>query len=352
VARSAACGDADTVELTDRQQVVLKAVTRAYVGDAAPIGSRTLAQLLPVNLSSASVRNTLAELTQLGLVEKPHRSAGSVPTEQGLRQYVDHLLEPGDLGSYERRSIASRFDDAAYEDLVSVASRLLSECTRQLGFIVAPRLDRVVLRHVSLVRLSTERVLVVLVSQEGAAHRRVIEDELGSDQPELDRIASMLNDRISGHTLPEVRARLAREARALRHQADRLLTRALELGRRALVEGDDELDLVIGTRLALLDQPEFHDPQRVRELFVALETKERLLEVLDRMLEENGVSVVIGEEVDDPSLRRFALVAARYGDASSPLGALGVIGPSRMDYGRVIPLVDYLSRVITEKLGS
>jgi len=278
----------------------------AYVGEAAPIGSATLSHLLPVKLSSASIRNTLAELTQLGLAEQPHPSSGRIPSERGLRLFVDQLLDRDDLGAYERRSIAVSVDEADEDAVMHVTSQLLSECTHQLGFVVTPRIDRIVLQHVSLVRLSSERVLVVLVSQAGATHR------------------------------------------------DRLLARAVDFGTRMLSPEDGAVDLVIETRVALLEQPEFNDPRRIRDLFSAVETKERLLEVLDQMLGDDGVCVAFGQEVDEPSLHDCALVATRYGAGrggnSAPLGTLGVIGPTRMNYRRVIPLVEYLSQVITEKL--
>jgi heat-inducible transcriptional repressor len=244
---------------------------------------------------------------------------------------------------------------AEADTLASVTSHLLSERTRLLGFMVAPRFDSVVLQHMSLVRLSSERVLAVLVSSEGAAYRRVIEDDAPdpAGQPELDRMAALLNERVAGHSLREVRGMLEREAYQLRREAGRLLIRALELGAKALPSADElEADLVITTRLALLDQPEFHDPQRIRELLEAVETKERLLEVLDQVLEGEGVSVALGGEVDDPALHRCALVATPYGTDRAPMGALGVIGPSRMDYGRVIPLVGYFSQIVTKKLGA
>lgn len=339
--------------LSERQSAVLRAVVAGYVGEAAPIGSKTLSHLLPVSISAASIRNTLAELTDLGLVDQPHRSAGRVPTEQGLRLFVDELLAPVDLAASERRDIAYRVDGAVGEAVVPLASELLSRHTRQLGFVLAPRLDRLVLRHVSLVRLSHEKLLVVLVAATGAAYRTVVSDDEGLAQPELERAAALLNERVAGRTLPEVRERLAREAGALRRQADRLLQRALELGARAVTAAQGaEAALVIETHLALLAQPEFRDPRRVRDLFEALETKERLLEMLDRMLEREGTTVAIGEEIEDPALRHCALVARRYGAAAGdpPLGVLGVIGPSRMDFSRVIPLVDYLSELVTGKL--
>jgi heat-inducible transcriptional repressor len=346
----------ERLKLDARQAAVLRAMVTAYIGEAAPIGSATLSHLLPMSLSPASIRATLAELTRLGLTEQPHASAGRIPTERGLRIFVDALLDPADLGAYERRAIAYSVDEAATDSVLHVASQLLSERTHQLGFVITPRLDRVVLQHVSLVRLTTDRVLVVLVSQSGEAHRRLVDDTFGSDQAELDRIATMLNERVVGRTLPEVRAVLEREARLLRRRADRLLSRAIDLGVRALACDDGEaVDLVIETRLALLDQPEFRDPRRIRDLFSAVETKERLLEVIDQMLGDEGVSVAFGEEVDEPALRRCAVVATRYGGRRpgerGSLGVLGVIGPSRMDYGRVIPLVRFLSQVMTERLS-
>lgn len=337
--------------LSERQATVLRAVVASYVGEAAPVGSKTLSHLLPMSLSSASIRNTLVELTELGLIEKRHASAGRVPSETGLRRFVDELLAPGDVAPSQRRELAYRFDDAQGDGVVSIASELLSRHTRQLGFVVPPRLDRMVLRGVSLVRLSSERLLVVLVAETGAAHHRVVEDVYGLSQPELDQIAALLRERVAGLTLLETRERIIAEARALRHEANELLVRALDLGTRALA-GDAAADLVIETRLALLDQPEFNDPQRLKELFQAIETKERLLDVLDELLGSDGVSVGIGGELEDPALQGCAVVATHYGEGSAgePLGVLGVIGPSRMDFGRVIPLVDYLSELVTGKL--
>ncbi len=337
--------------LSERQRSVLRAVVLAYLGDAAPIGSASIAQLLAVNLSSASVRSTLAELGALGLVKQRHASAGRVPSERGLRLFVDELQGRDLLPAQEKRSIASSLAHAEGDGAVHVASQLLSECSSQLGFVVAPRLDRVVLRHVSLVRLASDRLLVVLVSQAGVAYRRVITGDGCGDQAELDRIAAGLGERVAGRTLAEVRERLSQEAKLLRRQAGRELSRMLELGLRALANPEPtDADVVIETRLALLAQPEFQDPRRMRDVLAAVETKERLLELLDKMLDGDGVSVAFGEELEEPALHDCALVASRYGGPGAPLGVLGVIGPSRMNYARVIPLVRYLSEVITGKL--
>ncbi len=343
----------DERALTDRQRLVLQAVATAYLADAAPVGSTTLSHSLSVRLSPASIRTTMAELCDLGFLETPHTSAGRIPTSSGLRFFVDQLLPPGELGSYERRTIDNSFELAASDGVVNFVSRLLSEHTRQLGFVVAPRVERMILRHVSLVRLSSERVLVVLVSQSGQAHRRVVDDPGHSDQRELEKIASELNERIVGKTLEQVRRSLDEELETLQEQTDRLVRRALALGLRVIAaERSDASEIVIATRLALLDQPEFSDPERLRELFGAVEARERLIELLDQVIGDEGASVALGDELLESGLDRLALVAAPYGGGGSPLGVLGVIGPRRMDYGHVIPLVSYCSLFVTEKLGA
>jgi heat-inducible transcriptional repressor len=343
-------------ELTERQRVVLRGVIGAYVAEAAPVGSVTLSHLLPTRLSSASIRSTLAELTEFDLIDKPHTSAGRVPTEKGFRLFIDQLLAPQGLAEDDRRTIDFQVDEAELGAVYHTAAQLLSEQTRLLGFVVAPPIDEVVLCHVSLVRLTAKRILAVLVADGGTTYRRVIDDRNDPDQRELDRIAALLNQRVAGRTLCQVRSALEREARRLRRQAGALLAKALELGSRALSADEDGTgagDLVIATRLALLEQPEFRDPERIRELYEAIETKERLLDVLHQVLEGSGVCVALGGEVDDPALRRCALVACHYGGTEGrPMGVLGVIGPNRMDYARVISLVDYFSRVVTEKLSA
>jgi heat-inducible transcriptional repressor len=339
------------LDLSERQRAVLRAVVTAYVGQAAPIGSGTISHLLPQRLSAASIRTTLAELSELGLVHQPHTSAGRVPTDEGLRVFIDALPHAGGVSDYDRRAIDFAVASTEPAAVAEVASELLSRQTRLLGFVIAPRLDRLRLRHIALVRLGGRRILAVLVTENGAAHRRVVEHDAPLTQAELDRLASLLGERVDGRTLLEVRELFAAEAQRELRQADHMLRLACKLGARAVaVDEAADGDLVIATRLALLDQPEFRDPERIRELFTALETKERLVELLDRLLvRSRGVRVALGGEVDEPSLHRCALVAARYGEDGAA-GALGVIGPARMDYGRVISLVDYCSRVVTEKL--
>jgi heat-inducible transcriptional repressor len=304
-----------------------------------------VASLLPRHLSPQSVRNTLAELEDLGLVDKPHRSSGRVPTARGMRAFVDQLLAVRELGSFEKRDVEDRLEEGTSLD--ASASRLLSERTRLLGFVVPPRIEEVVLRHLSFVRLSSERVLAVLVSESGRAHQRVIEHGGQGDQAELDRMAAALCERLAGSTLREIRSRLVAEAAALRTRADLLLERLVrEL---PLAADASEQDVVIATRLALLDQPEFHDPVLFRALLRAVEDKERLLTLLEQVLDATGVRVAFGAELAAQGLDGLAFVATRYGRPGVSSGTLGVIGPGRMDFARVIPLVRYVSYLLSEQ---
>jgi heat-inducible transcriptional repressor len=339
-------------ELSDRQELVLRAIVARYVGEGTPTGSRTVSFVLPIALSAASIRTTMGELAELGLIEKPHRSAGRIPTSLGLRVFVDGLA-PRDLGEIERRDLAGSIQESDPSSWMRQASRLLSERTRQLGFVVAPRVDEMRLRHLTLVRLSTSRVLAVLVSETGETLRRVVEDDDSGSQAELDRLAAALCERLAGQTLGQLRDALTREVQLLRSSAQGVLERAVRLAWRVLrAEGDEEPgDLVVATWLALLDQPEFRDAHRVRPLLAAIETKQSLLRVVQRVLASEGVSVVLDEDLGVPELRRLALVAAPYGRSDAPHGVLGVIGPWRMDYARVVSLVGYLSELATEKLS-
>lgn len=348
----------DFPALTGRQALVLRALVARYVGDAAPVGSRSLSEVLPIPLSAASIRHTMAELAERGLLEKPHASAGRVPTALGLRVFVDGLAPRG-IDEFERRDLAAGMGERDPAALVRIASRLLSERTRQLGFVVVPRAEDLVLRHLSLVRLSSSRVLALLVAETGEMLRRVVEDETSGGQPELERLAAALNEWLVGRTLTETHALLAREVAALRSRAESVLERAQRLALRAL---DAEPgagaggmgpsgDLVIATWLALLDQPEFRDAGRVKDLLAAIETRQALLQLVERVLGAGGVTFALGEELGEPGLRQLALVAAPYASGGAS-GVLGVIGPRRMDYARVMGLVSYLSELVTRKLST
>lgn len=378
-------------ELSERQAMVLRALVAAYVGQAGPVASTALSHLMPKTLSPASIRNTLAELHEAGLIDKAHASAGSVPTSFGLRVFVDQLLELGDLGPHHQRLLDREFDGLAAAQTPRQASHVLSKHTRQLGFVVAPRVEQLRLRTLHLVPVAAGRVLAVLVAENGGIIERMIEDVGPISTRELEQVRDHLAQRIEGRTLIGLRHLLEREREELWGEADGLMRQAWSLGLRACEVSNASVveDLVIATRLALLDQPEFSDPERIRGLFAALETNQRLLDLLRQIARTDseevgiGLSMSLGTELGEPSLRDCVLIAVPYGvvggtvsaglsstgashgapgisasgrgasdepPRSEALGVLGVIGPQRMDYGRVIPLVHYCSELVTRKL--
>lgn len=346
-------------DLSERQAMVLRALVAAYVGQAGPVSSRTLSHLIPVPLSSASIRNTLAELHEAGLIDKAHASAGRVPTEMGMRVFVGALLELTDLGPHHQRLLNRAFKDVDAAETPRHASHLLSEYTRQLGFVMAPRVELLRLRTLHLVPVSTERVLVVLITESGGVIERIIEHSLPKRRSDIERLGHLLAERVRGRTLVGLRELLESERKNLRGEADDLMERVWALGLGACETQNDE-DLVIATRLALLDQPEFSDPGRVRGLFSALETNQRLLDLLHQIAEADhgearvGLSMSLGKELGEPSLSDCVLMAVPYGTPAEygATGMLGVIGPQRMDYERVIPLVRYCSEIMTRKLSA
>lgn len=362
-------GSSAATELSERQAMVLRALVAAYIGQAGPVASTALSRLTSKALSPASIRNTLGELHEAGLIDKAHASAGRVPTAQGLRLYVDHLLDLGDLGPHQQRLLDRQLEGVEARETPRQASHLLSEHTRQLGFVVAPRFEHLRLRTLHLVPVAERRVLAVLVAENGGMVERVLDDVEPISTRELEKVREHLAERIEGRTLVGLRRLLEAERDRLQDEADDLMRRSWSLGLRACSASNAsvEEDLVVATRLALLDQPEFSDPERIRGLFGALETNQRLLELLRRIARADsgergiGLSISLGAELGEPSLKDCALIAVSYGSSGSAggfedseehsaLGVLGVIGPQRMDYGRVIPLVEYCSELVTRKL--
>ena len=356
-----------TDSLSERQGMVLRALVAAYVGQAQPVASQVLADLIPTRISSASVRNTLAELQDAGLVAKSHASSGRIPTERGLSLFISHLLDVPDLGPHHQRMLDRALDGVDAAHTPRQTSQILSDHTRQLGFVVAPRVERLRLRSVHLVPVASDRVLAVLVAESGAVIQRILAQSEPLGQRELERVSALLAERVAGRTLLGLRRVLESEQSRLRHQADDLMRQAWMLGLAACRDevGDD--DLVIASRLALFDQPEFSNPERIRGLFSALETNEQLLMLLRQIgqTDRNGtqvdLSISLGAELGEPSLRDCALIAVPYGlnatggvvetsEDDEALGVLGVIGPQRMDYAKVIPLVSYCSELMTRKL--
>ena len=339
--------------LSDRDERILGAVVEEYVQTAEPVGSRNLVKKYRLGISPATVRNVMADLEELGFLSQPHTSAGRQPTDLGYRYYVDHLMRPRPLPANRRRQIRRRIErsaEQALEELLEATSRALSQVAHQVGVVVAPPLEMSVFRHIDFVLLRPGRVLVILVSQSGVVHHRPVDAPEVDRQADLDRMANYLNALLEGLPLVSVRERILAEMEDERARYDRMLRQALELGSRALDRGPSEGDVYVGEPVRILEQPEFRDFEKMRQIFEAFERKGILIRILDRALSGPGIQVTIGGENPVPDLRECSIVARSYGRGDRTLGAVGVIGPTRMPYPEVIGLVEYTARILSEVL--
>ena len=324
---------------------VLLGVLEEYVETARPVASVSVARRSASAVSSATVRAAMAELTELGLLTQPHPSAGRVPSDRAFRLYVDHLMTldvwrdavPSGVGRDLARAAGG------VEDTMRRAADLVADVTGQLGFSFTLAVDRIRLRHVHFVRVSSERVTALLVTERGGFETRVIE-ECDSDQRTLDDASARLSGLVSGCTLTEARARLLSTIERERERSDALWRRTFALGRAGLVS-QPMAELYVSDVNLLLSHPEFTDVHRLRQVLGALEEKERIMKLLDKIVKADVFRVVIGSELEDPNIQECAVVTAPLGNL--PLsGGLGVIGPVRMRYDRVIPIVRYVSEQI------
>ena len=340
---------ATLAELDARARDIFRRVVESYLETGEPVGSRTLSRT-GLSLSPASIRNTMQDLTELGLLDAPHISAGRLPTHAGLRLFVDGLMEVGDLGEEERRTIEARLTahGRSLDDALNEASAILSGLAGGAGVVLAPSREAGV-KHVEFVALGPDQALAVIVLEDGQVENRLMRLAPGLTPSALQEASNFLNARLRGRTLAETRVEVEREVERARRELDETSARLVEDGLAAWSGGDDlGRALIVRGRANLLSDPQtIADLERVRMLFDDLEQKEQLTALLDLVREAEGVRIFIGAETRLFSLSGSALIAAPYmSGRQKVLGAIGVIGPARLNYARVIPLVDYTARVL------
>lgn len=339
--------------LTPREREVLKDIILMYVLSAEPVSSRSISKHGRLGLSSASIRNVMSDLEELGYLRQPHTSAGRVPTGAGYHLFAESLMGAQTVPARVRRYIDEHLREAPSDadGLVAVTSHLLSELSQQVGIVVCPAIGETVLRAIEFVPLTGSRVLVVIVSESGFVDNKVIDTDRPLPREELVRSSNYLTESFAGLTLRQIRDRLLVAMAEERAQVDELLGSTLELARRSLDLAAGREVLVDGTS-AVLAQPELADVLRVRRLIETFADKARLVKMLNACVRGQGVRVVIGEDSDLTSELDFSLVATRYGVGGRERGTLGIFGPSRMEYQRVIPLVHYLGETLSQMLTS
>jgi heat-inducible transcriptional repressor len=337
--------------ISERMRQVLGIIVEDYILDAEPVGSRTISKQSNLRLSPATIRNIMSDLEELGLLYQPHTSAGRIPTEKGFRFYVDFILNVHELSHEEQQEIRSRYSNYQIEgkDLFRETCRILSSSSHYLGVVWAPRMNLVVLQHIEFVKLRRSLVLIMLVSSAGLVHNRIIEMEDDFPQSELDHLSDYLNGLLTGLTLYEVREKLLDQMKMEKNIYSWLLEQALKIGEKAF-SSLDETEFFIEGRTNILSEPEFTNISRMVDLFRAFDEKATMVRLLDKVMEPRGVQIAIGSENQIQEMETCSLVVSTYGCAGKAWGALGVIGPRRMNYSKVIPLVDYSAKLLTKIL--
>ncbi len=344
--------------LNERSREIFRQIVESYLTTGEPVGSRNLARILPMTLSPASIRNVMSDLEQLGLIYAPHTSAGRLPTEMGLRFFVDALMQVGDLGENDRRAIEAQMaasgESRAMESLLTDASQALSGLTRSAGVVLTAKTN-VRLKHIEFVRLEPERALAVLVAEDGQVENRVLNVPAGLPISALIEAGNFLNARLRGKTLADLRTEMESALKQGQAELDQLTQKIISAGLASWSGGEtDDRKLIVRGHANLLDDLKaLEDLERVRALFDELETRRGVIDLLGRAERADGVRIFIGSENKLFSLSGSSTIVAPYRDAKgSIVGVIGVIGPTRLNYARVIPMVDYTARVVSRLLAT
>lgn len=337
--------------LSDRARDVLHAIIREYIVTGGPVGSQQLARTSSFEVSSATLRNVMADLEELGYLDKPHTSAGRVPTDRAYRFYVDTLIRLRDPNPRDREMIQRGIPTtgAPLEESLQEAGRILHFLTRHAGVVVTPRPTSGTFHRIEFVRLREGRVLAILVDQDGQVHNRPVAMDFEMTPEELVQASNYLSELLLKLPLEQVRGRIEHELAQDQAAYDQLMSKALKLGLLATGLPPTEKVFIEGTG-SFLDAPEFADIERMKSLFRALEEKTRLVALLDRVQRAREMQIFIGHESDLSPGGDVSLVATAYGSAERSLGTVGVIGPTRMNYQRIIPLVAFTAQVLSSAL--
>ena len=334
--------------INERSQYFLKVLIERYIREGQPVGSRTLAKDAGLDLSPATIRNVMSDLEEQGFIASPHTSAGRVPTASGYRVFVDTLISLKPIEELAGFELDQHQDP---KHLVKSASSMLSSLTHMAGVVMVPQRDQVIIRELQFVHLSDMRVLAVLVTSQGDVLNRIVDTVQPYSRAELERASNYINQHYAGMKLESMKSSIVREMAAHKQDMDKLMAEMLSIADQAL-QGDEIQDVVVTGQTNLLDFDELAQMDRIRTLFDAFSEKQEILHLLDRSSQAEGVQLFIGEESGYDPLKKCSLVSAPYEMDGKVVGVLGVIGPTRMAYDRVIPIVDITARLLGAALKS
>lgn len=336
--------------LNERAQILLKTLVERYIHEGQPVGSRALSKFSGLDLSPATIRNVMADLEEMGLVASPHTSAGRVPTPKGYRLFVDTLLVVKTLDKVELNHLENHLHPDNPSRLINVASQLLSDLTRFAGVVITPKRKGAVFRYIEFMALSEKRILLIIVTPEGDVQNRIIFTNTPYSQSDLIEAGNFINQHYAGCTLDEIRGRVNTELKQLRGEMISLMSAAIEAGGDAINESSEAV--VLAGERNLLQIDDLSDNLiSLKKLFELFERKTKLLQLLELSRQAHGVKIFIGGESDVSSLEEFSVVTAPYEIEGEIVGTVGVIGPRRMAYERVIPIVDITAKLLSSCLS-
>ncbi|WP_243372063.1 heat-inducible transcriptional repressor HrcA [Geotalea sp. SG265] len=337
-------------QLSSRGRQILEAIIEDYIVTAEPVGSRTITRRHPMSLSPATVRNVMADLEEMGFLASPHTSAGRIPTDKAYRFYVNSLLSVRNIGRDEQEEILRRCSVAGKDmaEVLKETSRMLSSTSHYMGIVVAPRFDANIFRQIEFVRLGSRRILAILVSRNGTVQNRIIEADEEIPADDLVKMSNYLNELLEGLTIAQVRKKLLQEMQSDKARYDQLMARALALSTKTVNE--DDAEVFIEGQVNIFDQPEFADVAKMKDIFRTFEKKSTILQLFDRALVAEGVQIYIGAESHLSDMPGMSLITSTYVTGQNTLGVLGVVGPTRMGYAKVIPIVDYTAKLVSRLL--
>jgi len=334
--------------LTDRKRIILNEIISDYVLYGDPVGSTRIAGKSGLGLSSASIRNVMSDLESMGLLTHPHTSSGRIPTEKAYRYYVNELLRamkaPQEDISYIENSFTGRFD---INSALRESSKLLSSLCHQMSIVMRPSLSNIVFKRIEFIKMGKGRLLALLISKTGVVLNKVFDMEEEISSSDVEKINNYLNSILEGLTIEEVKSRIIGQMKEEKSLYDALLSKALKLGA-AFVEEEREDDFYVDGAFNILGYPEFADAEKMKRLFNAFEEKSILIDMLDRTVKSKDLSVWIGSESGMEEMEGLSLVTSPYGTDERMLGCIGILGSTRMDYSRVIPIVKYTARKLSD----
>ncbi len=343
--------------LNNREKEILKAVIETYIGSGKPVGSRTLSKKRKGDLSPATIRNIMADLESAGYLCQPHTSAGRIPTDEGYRFYVDHLMESPSLNKTDQEFInQSIFKPDSHDGVMERLSLAMSEATDNVGFVITPSLGHNSLKHIEFIVLSDSRILVIIVSKSGLVHNRIVRVDEQVAQQELDQTARYVNENYAGSHLFYIRNDILKKMGEEKALYDRLLKNVILLCNQGLIDevSEQDVDIYVDGASKLVSKPEFSDSLRMRALFKTFEEKSKLVRILNACISEKpgeGIRIIIGSENRIPGLRDYSLITSPLLYQAHQLGSIGILGPTRLQYARAVTVVDYVARLYGQILN-